>query len=82
MINLARVPPRRMAPGRPLPSKEPRKQRARQRGRRRSRVRGLPAAVEHDTPGTPTIASLVAWANGAAVCAPRKRLFFLSLLGA
>lgn len=45
MINLARVPPRRTAPGRPLPSKEPRKQRARQRGRRRSRVRGLPAAV-------------------------------------
>ncbi|GAB2937122.1 proline--tRNA ligase [Rhodococcus aerolatus] len=26
---------------------------------------GLPAAVEHDTPGTPTIAALVDWANGA-----------------
>jgi len=26
---------------------------------------GLPAAHEHDTPGTPTIASLVAWVNGA-----------------
>lgn len=26
---------------------------------------GLPAAVEHDTPGTPTIASLVEWAAGA-----------------
>ncbi|EYT63729.1 prolyl-tRNA synthetase [Dietzia sp. UCD-THP] len=28
-------------------------------------LEGLPAAVVHDTPGTPTIASLVDWANGA-----------------
>ncbi|MBY8859731.1 proline--tRNA ligase [Nocardia sp. CA2R105] len=28
---------------------------------------GQPAAQEHDTPGTPTIASLVDWANGAGI---------------
>ncbi|WP_216910888.1 proline--tRNA ligase [Nocardia noduli] len=30
-------------------------------------VDGLPAAVVHDTPGTPTIATLVEWANAAGV---------------
>ncbi|WP_067660642.1 proline--tRNA ligase [Nocardia harenae] len=30
-------------------------------------IEGLPAAVEHDTPDTPTIAALVEWANGAGI---------------
>ncbi|MFC8526793.1 proline--tRNA ligase [Nocardia sp. NPDC057227] len=30
-------------------------------------IEGLPEAVEHDTPDTPTIAALVEWANGAGI---------------